>query len=216
MLSAMVCRSGIERNAEHDQAEKFRQHVVAWMERLKLDSEAEPAEMEMLQTPLGKLSKQLVIDASWRAEGLAVLAWALGKRPLPDYETQSSGPAIADALGFMKAREQTVLNQPRLRSFQKIQELSDQIFTLHWRLRQFSIEPGPLDFQELAKTASFGPLSLDGLRLSEKDLAIHGVPISRSTEQQWRTVMSIAQERHQAVNWLEGYEALYSEVGTDT
>ena len=69
---------------------------------------------------------------------------------------------------------------------------------------------------EFVKKAWFGPLSLDGLDLCEKDLAIQGVPISQATAEQWRTVMSIAQEQHQAVNWLEGQEALYSEVTTDT
>jgi hypothetical protein len=216
VLSAVVCRSGIERDAGNEQVEKFRQQVVAWLQRFQLDSEAEPAEMEMLQTPLGKLAKQVVIDTSWRTEGLAVLAWALGKQQLPKYETQSNGPAAAEALGFLKPREQTALHQPRLRPVQEIAALGDQIFTLHWRLRQFSLEPGAIDFLEFAKTAWFGPLSLDGLNLSEKDLSIGGMPLARAPEREWRTVMSITQERHQAVNWLAGHESIYSQVTTDT
>jgi hypothetical protein len=216
ILAAVICRSGIERDAGNLQAEKFREQVIAWLERLKLSSEAEPQEMGLLKTPLGKLAKKDGVDTSWRTEGLAVLAWALGKYELPNYETQASGPAAAEALGFLKPREETVLHEPRLRSVEEITALSDQIFTLHWRLRQFSLEPAAIDFQEFAKTAWFGPLSLDGLHLSEKDLAIQGLPISRATEQQWRTVMSITQERHQAVNWLEGQEQIYSQVTTDT
>ena len=145
-----------------------------------------------------------------------MLAWALGKQQLPNYETQSNGPATAEALGFLKPREQTALHQPRLRPVEEITALSDQIFTLHWRLRQFSLKPEAIDFQEFAKTAWFGPLSLDGLQLSEKDLSIRGMPLARAPEKEWRTVMSITQERHQAMNWLEGHEAIYSEVTTDT
>lgn len=216
VLSAVVCRSGIERDAGNAEAEKFRQAVVDWLKSLHLDAEAEAAEMEMLQTPLGKLDKKVVLDASWRTEGLAVLAWALGKYGLPRYDKQAIGFAAAETLGFMRPRESTVSNAPELRSREQIAALADQLFTLHWRLRQFSLDHKAIDFEEVARTAWFGPLSLEGLSLNEKDLEIYGFPISQIPEPQWRTVMSIAQERHQAVNWLEGYEAIYSEVETST
>jgi hypothetical protein len=32
----------------------------------------------------------------------------------------------------------------------------------------------------------------------------------------YREILSIAQERHQAFNWLLGFEDLYSQVTTDT
>ena len=50
--------------------------------------------MGLLKTPLGKLAKKDGVDTDWRTEGLAVLAWALGKYELPNYETQA-GPPLA-------------------------------------------------------------------------------------------------------------------------
>ena len=178
VLSAVVCRSGIECDAGKADAEKFRQAVVDWVKNLHLDAEAEAAEMEMLQTPLGKLDKKLVLDASWRTEGLAVLAWGLGRYGLPRYDKQAIGFAAADVLGFMQPRERTVLRAPELRSRAQIAALADQLFTLHWRLRQFSLDHKAIDFEEVARTAWFGPLKLEGLSLNEKDLEIYGFPIS--------------------------------------
>jgi hypothetical protein len=216
VLSAVVCRSGIEDDAGNQQTEAFREQVVGWIERLGLNAEAEPEEMELLNTPLGGLPKKKRVDASWRTEGLVVLAWALGKCELPDYDREANAPGTADTLGFLEEKDDTVLREPALRPRQEIAALADQLFTLHWRLRQFSLDQAPMDFQEFSRTAWFGPLSLDHLRLIENDLAIQGLPVSRATEEQWREALSIAQERHQAVNWLEGHDPVYSEVTADT
>jgi len=216
VLSAITCRSAIEQDAGNKQAEEFRKQVVEWIQRLDLDSEAEPLELEILRKPLGELSERQSIDCGWHAEALAVLAWALGKYQLPNYDVQVIGPDIADALGFMEEEGSTALHLPKLRPLHEITILSDQMFALHWRLRQFSLDQSAMDFQDFAPTAWFGSLNIDGLRLIEKDLAIQDVPIFRSAEEQWREALSIAQERHQAVNWLEGYEQVYSEVTTDT
>lgn len=216
VVSAIICRSGIEGDAGNPEAEAFRESIISWMTRLGLDAEAEPEEIALLRTPLGKLSKKLAIDSSWKAEGLGVLAWALGKYELPNYETQVAGPEIADTLGFMEERGSTVLHSPKLRSPQEIEELAGQFFSLHWRLRQFSIDGNPMGFQEFAKTAYFGPLNLEGIRLVENDLGIRGAPISQANEKDWRETLGIVQERHQAVNWIRGNDILYSQVTTDT
>jgi uncharacterized protein DUF4272 len=215
VLSAVVCRSGIERDAGNAQAEKFRGNVVDWLTQLKLDSETEPAEMELLQTSLGELSQRVLVDTSWRTEGLAVLAWALGKYDLPSYDTQAVGFPIAETLGFMRPREATVLHAPKLRKRKEIKALADQIFALHWRLRQFALHRSAINFEEVARTAWFGPL-LKNLPLRDNDLALNGQPLSKTAEPQWRKALSTAQERHQALNWLEGHGVVYSRVSTDT
>jgi hypothetical protein len=73
-----------------------------------------------------------------------------------------------------------------------------------------------MNFEEFARTASFGPLPLDGLRLIEQDLEIQGVPLFRASKDLWREVLSITQERHQAINWLLGHDPVYARVTTDT
>jgi hypothetical protein len=50
----------------------------------------------------------------------------------------------------------------------------------------------------------------------DNDLAIDGVRIDKVENAAYRRTLSITQERHQAFNWLLGFERLYSEVTTDT
>ena len=112
----------------------------------------------------------------------------------------------------MVERDNTILSFPELRPPHEIAALADQMFTLHWRLRQYSLNQSRMDYLEFARTAWFGPLSLNGLRLNGKDLEIQDVPIFQASEKQWREALGLAQERHQAANWLQGHDPIYSLV----
>jgi hypothetical protein len=215
-LAAVVCRGAIESDAGNADAEAFRASVVSWVDEVGVADELEPHEVSMLMAPLGSLTPRQLIDATWRTEGLAVLAWALGRYELPPYDIQARAPDVALALGFLEKREDTVLSKPLLRPALHVAALADSLFSLHWRLRQFSLDQLAVDFADVARRASFGPLPIDSLRLLERDLELRGVPISRAPEELWRTAMSIARERQQAANWLQGQDAVYSEVTADT
>ena len=56
VLSAVVCRSGIEANAGDPEAEAFRGRILPWLESAGAALEAEPDELMVLRTPLGSLS----------------------------------------------------------------------------------------------------------------------------------------------------------------
>jgi hypothetical protein len=216
VLSAIVCRSAIEGDAGNPKAEAFREDVLSWICGIGLVEEAESNEFALLECKLGGLSDRQRIDASWRAEGLAVLAWALRRGELPVYDKRADPYPIAQALGFREMRQDTVLAIPGLRPQEEISDLADTLFTLHWRMRQYSLDRKPMNFEEFANTAWFGPLSLLGLRLVSDDLEVRGVPVWDASEEDWREVLSIARERQQAANWLTGQELLYSEVTCDT
>lgn len=158
-----------------------------------LGDEIEPDERALLATPLGGLADRQRSDAGRRTEGLAVLAWALGRYELPAYDVQANGPDGADSVGLREEREQTALHAPHLRAKEELSALADQRFSLHWRLRQFSLDRAALDFPAVARKSWF-PLPLEGLRLSEGDLEVPGVPLFRAPESPWREAMSIARE----------------------
>jgi len=216
VLSGIVCRSAIEGDAGNPKAEAFREDVLSWTRDIGLVEEAESNELALLECKLGGLSDRQRIDASWRAEGLAVLAWALGRCQLPVYDKRADPYPIAQALGFRETRRDTVLAVPGLRSLEEISDLADTLFTLHWRMRQYSLDRKPMNFGEFANTAWFGPLSLMGLRLVSDDLEVRGAPVWDASEEDWSEVLSIARERQQAANWLTGQELVYSQVTCDT
>ena len=84
-LAAVACRGLIEneRHSDESGAEDVRQRIVTWIDNLGVNTEMEAAEATLLATPVGRLDRRTTIDATWRSEGLAVLAWALHRTTLP-------------------------------------------------------------------------------------------------------------------------------------
>jgi len=214
VMSAVTCRAFIESDA--GKADQFWAGALRWLDDLGLSDEVEPWERQILDTPLGQLDRERQIDAQWLCEGLAVIAWALDRHVLPPYDVQITAAKLANSLGFLASIDETVLHEPDLRPHAAVLAVRESLFSLHWRLREFKHNPGKMDFADFSKTAWFGPLSLDGLRLAENDLAIGDRPISQARLEDVRLVLSSAQERHRAINWLAGESAIYSETETNT
>jgi len=73
-----------------------------------------------------------------------------------------------------------------------------------------------MDLVAYVRECTWGALRLDELEILDNDLAIGGVKIDKLKNAKYREVVSITQVRHQALNWLEGFEQIYSQVTTDT
>jgi hypothetical protein len=109
-----------------------------------------------------------------------------------------------------------LLANPTLRTREELRTLRDQLFALHWRLRNFYLNPGVMDFATFAQTCSFGPLDLSGLPLVEGDLGLRGERIDRAPQEVFSSAHSTAQERQQAANWLWEGPELYSQANVAT
>jgi Domain of unknown function (DUF4272) len=217
LVLACVCGRGlIERHEGEEEMEKLQSLMLPWLDRLDIATELEDAERELLETPLGELFDQDKINAGWRSEGMVVLAWSLGKAALPGYQEECDPRAVADELGLLGERPETVLDAPRMRTPAEIEHWANTYLTLHWRLREFLLQRQPIDFEASVRRATWGPLTVAELRLIGGDLAIGDVRIDRAPEPAFRKVLSIAGERHHAFNWLLGFESIYSEISTDT
>lgn len=212
VLAAVCCRGVIEDSAASTEIEVFRREVVAWLRDVGAIGEVEPWEMALLSAPLGTLNELQRIDASWCAEGLGLLAWALYRYELPSYQQATTPPCAADAVGLMTSNAAELIESAVLREPTELELLAERLLALHWRLRQFSMRPERIDFVSFASTAYFGPLNVGGLEFAGGDLAIDGRPLMDVAEARWRECLSIAQERQRAANWLCGQEALYVDV----
>jgi len=73
-----------------------------------------------------------------------------------------------------------------------------------------------MDLVKYVSECTWGQLRIDELEIQDNDLAIEGVLIDKLDESARRHLLSITQERHQAFNWLLGFEQVYSKVTTDT
>ena len=217
-LAAVACRGMTECDDDKHRAESRRHHVCRWLDRLGVANELEESESSLIRTPLGLLDRQSMIDASWRSEGMLVLAWSLGRVELPrydDYDQYDSFDA-ANKLGFLAERSETVLARPLLRARAEIAHWANTYLTVHWRLRQHSIDRAPMDLADYVSQCVWGPLTLAEVELIDGDLGIRGERIDRVPYDWYYRTFSVTRERHQALNWLLGFGPAYSEVATDT
>jgi Domain of unknown function (DUF4272) len=216
VLAAISCRGLIEKDAGNPGAEELRQGILPWLDSIGAAEELEPAETNLLSTPLGGLDHKKTINMSWQSEGMVVLAWALGYAELPAAHVECEPSDIANGMGFLGERKKTPLHSPQLRESAEIEAWADTYLTLHWRLRQFSLSPVTMDFVDYVSKCQWAALQLDHLEIQDRELAIDGVRLDNLESEAFRRTLGITRERHTAFNWLLGFEPIYSEVPADT
>src|SRR3954447_3459730 len=120
ILAAVACLGRIEDDAGKPGAEELRNDVYQWLIKIGVEEELEPAESEILQTPLGGLDRKTHMDAGWQSEGMLVVAWALKLSVLPPFFVECMPNDVADQLGFLRARDETPLRSPQVRDMSEI------------------------------------------------------------------------------------------------
>jgi hypothetical protein len=215
VLAAVAIRGLIESAPNDDEAKDLHARILPWLRAIGADAELEPHETRILETPLGAAPPRDIVNASWRSEGLAVLAWALGAAELPPHDTFVETRAVADAIGFL-APAPRVLAEPKMRSREELEWMLGRLLGLHWRMRDFGLHAHAVDFKKFARENWFGGFDPAGIPFAGDDLAIDGVAIVEADSQSVRRTSSIALERHLAINWLSGFDVTYSEVDTST
>lgn len=217
LLAAVAARGLLEREAPQEpQAAELLQECIGWVAAAGIEEEFEPHERETLHAPLGTLDLQRNLDAVWRLEGLAVLAWALGRYELPPYDELVVPMDLLKAVGFRdEAPAKSLLAHPTLRPPEELEKFRKQCLGVHWRLREFSVRPKPVDFVKFARECWFAPMPLDGVRLVEGDLALGDAPVSKAPPERFGAAYSAALERHTASNWLHR-AGVYSETDQST
>lgn len=224
-LTAVTVRALLEQEADDPDAAERYDDLMAWVREIGIQDELEgpdewgrnPGERSILETPLGEMDEQAHVDAMWRTEGLAVLAWALGVHELPPHDQPVDVEALWDSLGFLEPyRARALLASPTLRPNEEIEALHKRLLALHWRLRDYTLRPRRMDFAEFARTCWFGPLDISEFDLADGDLAIRGVPIDQADPGLFGAVHSATMERHRAVNWLYEGPETYSEADIST
>lgn len=209
LMGALMRRGFMERLPE---GEDLRQELLADLGGTPAWAEAEPEEITELETPVGSLAEESAWRLPWVSEGAAVLAWGLGLMDLPPYDEQVNVNRLSEIVTAL----QNGTLQPLLRTVEDMDTLSFQMLAIHWRLRQFQIEPKAMDFVAFAPKAWCGPMDLSLARLADNDLEIKGVPLAQAAAEHWKAAAGIMEERRTAIHWLLGHAAVYSENDTST
>ena len=220
-LAAVVWRAHFEVDLPDQPAASLKgqcDYVSNWLRGLGIASELEPTEYKFLQAPPGAIDHRLVLEAAWRCEGLAVLAWALGRFELPSYD-EVVGPEPAQAsVGFGHvevARE--ILDAASLRPRAEIDRYATWATLVSWRIRTYRLAPLAWDLAaQLRGQASFNDSWLDGLRLKGSDLAIGDQAIAEAPLDRVESCERSAVQRQIAAYWLQGDDRVYSKVDPST
>lgn len=186
----------------------------------------EDSEREFMLAGIFETTMRQRIDASWLAESIMCLHWALGrKESIPPYD-QEVDPQTNN---FDKGeRAVDLIEQAQLRPQSQIDEQRDWAELWHWRCRTHTL----LKEKKIPNALPNGTPMAEIIRLTAEkaagdgifgqmigdDFPAFGKPYRDVTDEEIIQLTSIAQERHKALNWLCGYaeENLWSATPTDT
>lgn len=217
VLSAIVCRSNSDYAPENPDAIDLWKRLLNWVEELKLEEEMESFEREMLYKPLGKLEKKERIVGSWRAEGLAILAWALDCFDFPKHDEKIDPFEVTGSLWFLDENANEVIKSAKLRPTKELSACRELLYALHCRIREFQRNKSANNIKDWIEPAWLQTLRIDSPLGPKYDILIGDGELSMADEENIQLTESIICERHRAIIWLVGEGGpLYSEVSVDT
>ena len=217
-LAALCGRALLEQEDPADPGvDETRQRILQWVDAIGIRDELEPQEWKVLQRPLGRIEPQDAMNATWRLEGLAVLAWALNRFELPPLDQLVDTGKLLPSVGILNVeRAAALIAESPLRPIEELKTLQNRLFAIHWRLVNIRLKPEPMNFADFARTAWFGPLDITGVRLINGDLALGNHAIADAPADLLGAAQSSAMERHLAISWLCGGSGVYSETDVST
>lgn len=77
VLSALACRAHVELAPRIPEAQSVYRDLQEWLRKCELLRGADPEEERLLTSPQVSLDPKSQVRASWSAEGLVFIAWAL-------------------------------------------------------------------------------------------------------------------------------------------
>lgn len=170
-----------------------RDQIVIWLRREGLWDAVSPKESGFFLEECP--TQQLRINATWRAEALFPLLWSLNLIPaLPSPQQLCDLPLIQRVLPPLFEPVAEFISSARLRSEAEIYDANEEIYQIHWRVREAQFRGQP---------SSPGKLPRMPVKHCEPPADVYNA--------------DVVQERHYALNWLIGYCGQdWDDITTDT
>jgi hypothetical protein len=171
----------------------LRDQIAAWLRSEGLWDVVSPDESAFLLSESPTHQQQ--VNATWRAEALFPLLWSLGLIPdLPSPQQLCDVPLIQRVLPPLFEPVGEFIASARLRSDSEVYAASEEIYQIHWRVRDARLRGQPTS-----------PGSLARMPREDSDPPVESY------------IAGVVQERHHALNWLIGYCGQdWDEITTDT
>ena len=105
-----------------------------WLKAEGLWPNVSPSEAAFLLS--SKPTKEEVVQASWRRESFLALMWSLGKiESLPAPQQTESFSEVLKLVPSVGQKTATFISETRLRSFDEIVSVYEEVYDAHWRIR---------------------------------------------------------------------------------
>jgi hypothetical protein len=173
--------------------EEPRDQLVEWLRRERLWEAVSPKEAEFLlcESP----SEQDRINATWRAEALFPLLWALGLiAEMPSPQQLCDVQLIRSELPPLLSSVREFVSTARLRNEKEIYAANNEVYHIHWRVRDARLRGLPAP-----------PGKLPRMPHVDSDPPVESYD------------SGVVWERHYALNWLIGYCGQdWDDITTDT
>jgi hypothetical protein len=210
ILAALTCRGHLESSLDEPASRALHARILTWLETAGLLEDLEPEEQGIFHTAKGDLKEQQRLAAVGAIEGAAILAWALGKYPLPPMDVLVEPFKVGDALGFLWEGAVDLIRYAKLRSPAELSALHGLATAVSARLQEVEAHPVRPDFAAGIPAAWLRLLGLyRHSPLLHGDLALSGHPVHLVDPQQRRAVAEVAGERARAASWLLGARSRY-------
>lgn len=221
LLSVVLRRAYLEtgRLAPEDDPTGERFDLAAWAGAENLLDHATPAEEEFVQAPLGTLPADAVSDATWQAEALSALGWALGLAPdLPREPVPADPGSLLASLPVPWDATRPLVDRAALRDEAGVAVERERAEIWQWRIEsEFTLRAGsPAERRELE--AAVREVAADAARaglvggLVGRDFPFRGRPFRQVSGEALEEAAEVAARRLRALNWLCGFGTTWDDV----
>jgi len=206
-----------------------RETVVPALQENDLWDELTAFEQQTLTKPVGSWQPAELFSLSWLSESLSVLIWSLGiLDELQPWDTMMDPSPVLTLFDLAGEDSGHWVSSVELRDAEEIADAQFAAEIWHWRGRTQAMLLGLIPFQapQGQRADEFlGPILQYTAEEAEKsgilrridgDFPAYGQPYRNARDQQFHLLMSIASERHHALNWLVGFGLKWDDVSMDT
>jgi hypothetical protein len=216
ILSGVMCRAFLEGHPDARYRREVMEEIREWFHNLGLWAHLEPEEEKLIRSPFGAMTKWRQRQGTWYSEGLAILAWALGRSNFPPHDRRVDPIAITNTLSFLDPEAADLLTSPSLRGPKELEAAREWFYDLHCTFRGFLYHGG--DGRLASWVGDY--LAVLGIEpkavMHEGGLTFDGSPLAEADRERLEGWEQVVFERHRAAIWLLGEEPLYTELAVDT
>jgi Domain of unknown function (DUF4272) len=192
-----------------------------WLRDQHLASQLTVREAAFLDSPLGCVAPEVIMEVSWQGEALVALAWAISASDLPPVDTTSDPQTIMELVPRPWDAVKAWISDPAFVSESDAVWQRELAEIWHWRattelLRREAPPADRLDYEAAiaevvaeARTAGFWP-ALPGV-----DFPVRGRSIKEIPNTEVDQLVALTGQRLRALNWICGFGKSWDDVPLD-